>query len=77
MNNAVSSMGHFGVWLAEFAVAVFCASLTMMLDSGQMEDATEVIVFFLPCVNFVLYPFIQVASSELLRRQVQKMASCK
>ncbi len=66
--NAVTALGHFLSWAAEFAIIVMAVLVNYVVDI----NAREIIVFVYPSLNLVIFPLIQMMASPLLRAEARK-----
>ncbi len=70
--NAVTAFGHFLSWATEFAIALMVNVTFLAFNSNIDVDMVELFGFFYPCVNLVVFPFVQMMSSTVLREEARK-----
>ncbi len=70
--NAVSALGHFFSWATEFSVIGLAIAVMFFVDKAEMDvDVMELVTFFYPCVNLVVFPLVQLVSSAVLRKEAR------
>ncbi len=73
MQNAVSCFGHFLSWATEFFVIGIVVTIVFFIDKSRIDvDVGELYTFLYPCINLVIFPFVQLMSSSVLRKEAQK-----
>ena len=67
--NTVTAVGHAISWVGE-AILV---GIVLGLAYGRkdlIQGVTQMYIFMFPCINFVVFPFIQLATSAAFREDV-------
>ncbi len=72
MQNAVSAVGHFLSWATEFSVIGFVIVILFFLKQSDAKASVEELVsFFYPLMNLVLFFTVQLLSSSVLMREAR------
>ncbi len=75
--NAISAVGHFISWLTELGVNLFAVFIVFLVKESEYNENLEALFsFFYPCVNLVVFPFVQVLGSDLLREEAKNILAC-
>ncbi len=71
--NAVAAMGHFLSWATEFSILIVVNILSFVdIHCDLKLNMVELLGFFYPSVNLVVFPLVQMMSSRVLRSEARK-----
>ena len=71
LRNVVSALGHFASFIVSMAHLLLIPTIYLLSNGGGKVsgplEICQLIAFFFPSINFLVYPFIETVFSENLR----------